>query len=545
MKAKIAFLLSLATFFSMFPAKASIPECEEWYALIVCASTRPKVFRANSNYLYHILSEHYSFKDIMYLSCHYGDPGVDGPASKSDIREAITDYLKNQVDSDDVVFIWFETHGGGFAFPLKDNEVYVEWFKEKYPLERLEPGDTSDEGWEVMESTLQMDVDGDGSYVGDWVGIDEYLYLETWEEYYWDDELAEDLNSLNCKWLIIGLQSCIGENKTCFSGGFIDDLSAPNRVIITCTNETWFGYADLDKFIEGNVADGFSEFAEGFFNALHGEKAYAGKYGREISHTGIRINADLNGDGLISLWEAWNYAYQHDDARWAVRTKNGQIPDPINQSESEKIHCPFGAVTVNESPWFDDDGDRQPNFWLEKDWLDDNQGSLMKQIAFPPSPKTIAKKCLAIEEYQIKEISLETFPPGDYAVQLVAEFAGYHPENTLNWYLAGGSPHNLLFDGPEGNYGYVHSPPIKFFNPKGTWALSFQTPEGIFSTITADNPDGKKHAKIYQVLPNIWIIGFEDLYNAGDEDYNDMVIILYSLKSEGGGIGNGKTFTTK
>ena len=103
MKAKIVLLLSLATFFSMFPAKASIPECEEWYALIVCASTRPQVFRANSNYLYHILSEHYSFKDIMYLSCHYGDPGVDWPAMKDYVRWAITDYLKNQVDSKDVV----------------------------------------------------------------------------------------------------------------------------------------------------------------------------------------------------------------------------------------------------------------------------------------------------------------------------------------------------------------------------------------------------------------------------------------------------------
>ena len=42
----------------------------------------------------------------------------------------------------------------------------------------------------------------------------------------------------------------------------------------------------------------------------------------------------------------------------------------------------------------------------------------------------------------------------------------------------------------------------------------------------SDNPDGLVHAKVYEIKPNLFFIGFEDAFNGGDQDFNDMNFIV-------------------
>jgi hypothetical protein len=76
--------------------------------------------------------------------------------------------------------------------------------------------------------------------------------------------------------------------KQCYSGGFIDYLSAPNRLIMTaCTPDQTSWAADT----EGN----FGEFSYHFMKAVN----------REVA-------ADADSDGLVSMAEAFNYAASMD-----------------------------------------------------------------------------------------------------------------------------------------------------------------------------------------------------------------------------------------
>ncbi len=132
----------------------------------------------------------------------------------------------------------------------------------------------------------------------------------------------------------------------------------------------------------------------------------------------------------------------------------------------------------------------------------------------------------------IVESTAETFPPGTYEVKLYAEFAAYHPSNTLSWYVVGTSSFHLLFSGSEGNFGYVSPPIVKSFIAYEQLGLSFRSPEARYFTETARNPDGIRHALTYAVIDNpaMLLLGFENLYGGGDRDYQDMVISLELVK---------------
>jgi len=148
-------------------------------------------------------------------------------------------------------------------------------------------------------------------------------------------------------------QACKTENASCYSGGFIDDLSGPNRITITASNETSYSWGDIGSSTED--PDGLSEFSEGFFDALYG-------YNTEVDRRGVTIdwehpiNAEFEGNGFVSMQEAFTWAYEHDDARWVV----GHYVD-------EETGKP-----VDESPWFDSDGNWLPTHLLGRDILDED-----------------------------------------------------------------------------------------------------------------------------------------------------------------------------
>jgi len=272
---------------------------EHWAVLAAC-TTEPNSPSNDTQYMYHVLNEHYDFDGIYYLDVHTDRPGVNASATRENFRWAITNWLHDNSDANDLIFIFCVGHGGGYNHRLNEME-----------FGRIDgsQGDTVDEGTEHIINDI-------------WQGVDECIIFDPVEQY-WDDELATDLNLLDCSRLAFVRVGCAEEGtEGCFNGGLIDDISAPNRIIMTASNETSHCFADLD-------GDGFCEWSEVFIDALHGEDTSWDATTDELVHTGNEIDADSDDDGCVSLWEAWEYAWNHDDAR----------------------------LSGLETPWFDDDGD--------------------------------------------------------------------------------------------------------------------------------------------------------------------------------------------
>ncbi len=122
-----------------------------------------------------------------------------------------------------------------------------------------------------------MDVNMDGDTL-DIVSVDEAIKLYGGNLY--DDDLADLVDQLSvAKITIVALP--------CFSGGLVEDISEPNRILCTATIEDAVSWGDL--------------FIRGFIAALHGQNEY-----------GSPVDADTNEDGYVSMLEAFNYAAGND-----------------------------------------------------------------------------------------------------------------------------------------------------------------------------------------------------------------------------------------
>lgn len=278
-------------------------------------------------YMYHVLHDHYNFHDddICYLT-NWGPahgqppiPGTDKPATKANMNWSITTWLYDVSDSNDIIFIFFSNHGVGY------NTV-----EGKLAGGRIEsPSD------EKKEHYIE----------NQWKGVDEGLEFPEEDKHYWDDELKEDLNYLAShgkygKLLFV----CFA----CFSGGFIDDLSAPNRIMMTSANETY----KSRMVCSGRYFQ--NEWAARFTDALHGEEAYWNPDTYEIVNMGVPVDADWSNDGNVSLWEAWDYAWKND------------------------THRQQGL----ETPWLDDNGNDLPNYENGSETEDSGDGLLSMETYF-------------------------------------------------------------------------------------------------------------------------------------------------------------------
>jgi hypothetical protein len=134
------------------------------------------------------------------------------------------------------------------------------------------------------------------------------------------------------------------ENETeyCYGGGFIDDLSAPRRIIITPTNETYRAYV--------NKTTQVGWFEEEFMNALTpGTQAYQQACDLVSEESDAR-------PGVTSFLEAFIYARMHDMGRIAVRNPSGRMNDDPWKGKYQRWW------EIDESPWLDDGGNFKPNF---------------------------------------------------------------------------------------------------------------------------------------------------------------------------------------
>ncbi len=111
-----------------------------------------------------------------------------------------------------------------------------------------------------------------------------------WYDTMSDTEFAAQVNK------ITKFRRMVIQMKQCYSGGFVDDLTAPNRVVMAscAANQVSWAKATLD----------FGEFTYWYMSALKGSF---------VDGAGP-VNADTTGDGKVSMVEAWNYARSHDTA---------------------------------------------------------------------------------------------------------------------------------------------------------------------------------------------------------------------------------------
>jgi|GEM_PF-6176274 len=106
----------------------------------------------------------------------------------------------------------------------------------------------------------------------------------------------------------------------CYSGGFIDNLENDRTIVVTACRYDEVSWVADDQDIDGNPIDEseprdlppnrdmdsyhHAEFLYHFQSAL-----------REITPQGTAIGVDTNGNGYISIIEAFNYAYAHHSSK--------------------------------------------------------------------------------------------------------------------------------------------------------------------------------------------------------------------------------------
>jgi len=127
---------------------------------------------------------------------------------------------------------------------------------------------------------------------------------------------------------------------------------------------------------------------------------------------------------------------------------------------------------------------------------------------------------------------VETFSAGTYNITLYAEFAGWHNINELSYYeLNASDVFNVIFYGSDGGSGYVVPPVNKSFTADYEFGLSMLSQYNRrYFTQNYRNGDGKIHSVVYENLDDtgMYLIGFENTWGGGDQDYNDMVFSLES-----------------
>ena len=116
--------------------------------------------------------------------------------------------------------------------------------------------------------------------------------------------------------------------QQCFGGGFIDDLKNSRTVILTATKDDQIAHS-CDSDEENEYSQKWhqwyhAEFLFYLISALKGE-----------TPTGKAVNADRDGNGYISLKEAFEYAYSWDS--W--NPDGDHYPaDPLNPGEGIMSH---------------------------------------------------------------------------------------------------------------------------------------------------------------------------------------------------------------
>lgn len=278
---------------SFITTVSAVPGIDKRWAIIMCGYLQ---FQPDCQYMYDMIKP---FDGIYYITGNHADPRMSHPyPCKETLKLAIRDWLAERSDGDDLVFIYISSHGGGYN-PTNHTIAASKWEL------------NSDEGEEIRETDVGIDFNGVNGLEDDvWAGVDENIWFEgveedpideQWNQLYWDDDAKEDLD-----WLAANGKygKLVFFSQSCFGGGFIRDLSGENRIIISACNETTpaYGYRENE---DSPLVRGY--FGRTFIDALNLDGGFD--------------EADVDGDSLLSVLEAYQYAYNHDEARiWGWET---------------------------------------------------------------------------------------------------------------------------------------------------------------------------------------------------------------------------------
>ena len=149
----------------------------------------------------------------------------------------------------------------------------------------------------------------------------------------WDDQQLSDkhLGLLLSLFNIGSVNILMGQ---CYSGGFIDDLIG-NRCIITTACR-----GDEQSWISPDKP--YDEFVYHWTCAVNG-----------ADETGNPINADTNGDGKVSMAEAFDYAKSHD--------RVNETPQYVSQPEELGRLWSFNGIITGIGK--SDDSDKPAEIW--------------------------------------------------------------------------------------------------------------------------------------------------------------------------------------
>jgi hypothetical protein len=261
-----------------------------------------------------------------------------------------------------------------------------------------------------------MDVNQDGD-TNDIVSVDEAVSSPNGRIY--DDDLRAMLTQLSAAKITIVAEPC-------FSGGLVEDLSATNRIICTATIEDALSYGNL--------------FIRGFVAALHGQDEY-----------GSTVNADTDGNGAVSMLEAFNYAAandyydeipQYDDNGDGI-SHAGPVPVGPEGLFGANTYLSGGTVISNlVNEWTKSTS----GYWEEPYW----------SLGLPNSSQTVAFtnagwKALTIGANTVNNYSnsltvnsLTVNAPADSFNLLLLNYAGFKAPLTVNSDLMVGTNGSLL-----------------------------------------------------------------------------------------------------
>jgi len=247
--------------------------------------------------MYSTLVNKYGYTDIVVL---YADgEGLDGqiPVHYSATQtslETVFNLLRENSTEEDFVFIFTTNHGGGF------HKAGCEICGGQVDVNGDEPREDI-----IFEEDCNLDLNDDGDKT-DQVSWDEVL--TSWGSSIFDDSFHTLLANLKYDRMVIVMEQCFG-------GGLIADMAqgGNNRIIISAAGEYEFSWAMPP------APYNYDEFSYHFTSAING-----------AGPKGTKVYADTNGDGKISMVEAFNYAISKDtqlETSWYEDSGDG-IPHP-------------------------------------------------------------------------------------------------------------------------------------------------------------------------------------------------------------------------
>lgn len=141
-----------------------------------------------------------------------------------------------------------------------------------------------------------------------------------WHNYIVDDELAEQVNR------IPSYDTMMFVFNQCYSGGFEGDLAGANRIFISAAAYDQTSYAGLYNPVIG--AYEYDAFSYYLTCALAGARPDGGE-----------VRADADGDGAVSVAEAFSFAANNDPA--------DETPQFVDQSKFADVDPLMGAHVVS------------------------------------------------------------------------------------------------------------------------------------------------------------------------------------------------------